>query len=196
MNARSFVWALAATAACNDGFVELDLERMIDQKKYRAYQSSEFFDDGSAMRTPPAETVARDRITRNPALAEGLVDGRYVDEIPVAITRDLVDQGHDRFDTFCAACHGLLGDGDSIVAANMPRRPPSLIHGDTPKSPPGRIFQIVTHGYGMMRSYAEDLGVEERWAVIAYLRALQLRSGVPLYALPLALRERAERELP
>jgi mono/diheme cytochrome c family protein len=147
------------------------------------------------MRTPPADTVPHDRVT-DPARAEGIVDGVYVDRIPLAVDRAFVQRGHDRFDVFCAPCHGVAGDGDSIVADNMHlRRPPSIATGGARDYPDGRLFAIVTHGYGLMRSYAEDLSIDERWATIAYLRALQLRQGIPMAALPHELRERAESEL-
>ena len=90
-----------AVVACNDGILEVNFERMIDQRRYRAYQASEFFDDGSAMRMPPEGTVPRTRITGDPAFAEGIVAGAYVKRIPVEVTRELVERGHDRFDTFC-----------------------------------------------------------------------------------------------
>jgi hypothetical protein len=192
---RWWLFAALALAGCNDGLFEVDLERMIDQRYYRAYQASEYFADGRSMRTPPADTVARDRVV-DPELAEGRVDGVWIDRLPLAIDRGVIERGRDRFDVFCAPCHGIAGDGDSIVAANMQlRRPPSIVDARVRAFPVGRIFGVVTHGYGMMRSYAEDLSVDERWATMAYLRALQVRTGVPLDALPLAMRERAERDL-
>jgi mono/diheme cytochrome c family protein len=191
------ILAAALTVGCNQSpFPDVDLERMINQKRYSSYQASEFFKDGRAMRSPPPDTVAHDRITGDPALSTGLVDGGYIDRIPVDVTRDVVDRGRTRFEVFCAACHGIAGDGDSLVAANMQlKRPPSLVSSEVEAFPAGRIFQIVSQGYGLMRPYSDCLTVDERWAVIWYLRALQLRSGVSLDRLPLALRNRAEKEL-
>jgi mono/diheme cytochrome c family protein len=197
MMRAAVILTCALTVGCNQSpFPDVDLERMINQKRYASYQPSEFFQDGRAMRTPPPDTVAHDRITDNPALATGLIDGGYVDRIPVDVTREVMDRGRTRFDIFCAACHGIAGDGDSLVAANMQlRRPPSLLSTEVEGYPAGRIFQIVSQGYGLMRPYSDSLTVDERWAVIWYLRALQLRSGVSLDRLPLALRGRAEKEL-
>jgi mono/diheme cytochrome c family protein len=195
MRVCALVAVSALAVACTDGLFELDLERMIDQRRFRAYQPCEFFPDGRAMRTPPADTIERDHVS-DPALAQGVVDGAYVDRVPLDVDRSLVSRGHDRFDTFCSPCHGIAGDADSIVAANMSvRRPPSLVDDEARSYPPGYLFRVISTGYGVMRSYAEDLTIEERWATVAYLRALQLRSGVPLAALPAALRERAEGEL-
>jgi mono/diheme cytochrome c family protein len=195
MRVAGLVTVAVLATACNDGLIHLDLERMIDQRRYRSYQSCEFFPDDRAMRTPPEGTVERDRVI-DAAVAEGVVDGNYLDHIPIEVDRGLVARGHDRFDTFCAPCHGVAGDGDSIVAANMQlRRPPSIVDASAQAFPAGYIFRVISGGYGVMRSYAEDLTIEERWAAVAYLRALQLRSGVPLAALPVALRQRAEVEL-
>ncbi len=196
-------WAIAACAvclsvACNESpFPDVDLERMINQRRFAAYQASEFFADGRAMRTPPPDTVARDRITRDSALSDGIVNGAYVNRIPLEATRELIDRGRLRFEIFCAPCHGIVGDGQSMVSMNMQlRRPPALTSDPIRGYPPGRVFQVISEGYGLMRPYADSLTVEERWAVVWYLRALQLRSGVPLDRLPLALQARAKTELP
>jgi mono/diheme cytochrome c family protein len=193
----SVAYLLVTLAACNESpFPDLNLERMIHQQKYLPYESSELFADGKAMRSPPAGAVAYDRPTADPALSSGVVNNRYVEQIPMDLSKPTMDRGHARFDIFCAACHGIAGDGESMVAANMQlRRPPSLVNAEVRSYPAGKIFQIVSEGYGLMRSYADTLSIDERWAVIWYLRALQLRSGVSLDRLPLALQDRANTEL-
>jgi mono/diheme cytochrome c family protein len=115
----------------------------------------------------------------------------------VPVTPDLLLAGQARFETFCAPCHGVRGDGRSTVAANMDlRRPPPIAGRAARALPPGRIYQVVHEGYGLMRSYADDLlSPEERWAVVAYLMALDLSRGVPLSSLPPSLRAEAERHL-
>jgi Cytochrome C oxidase, cbb3-type, subunit III len=190
--------AIVALAACDQSpFPDLDLERMIHQKKYLPYASSEFFADGKAMRSPPAGAVAHDRPMVDPARSTGMMDGRYVEPIPMEVSKAMMDRGHERFDIFCAPCHGIAGDGESMVAANMQlRRPPSLVNTEVRSFPAGKIFQIVSEGYGFMRPYSDALSIDDRWAVIWYVRALQLRSGVSLDRLPLALQSRAKAELP
>jgi hypothetical protein len=187
----------ALATACNQSpFPDLDLERMIDQRKYTAYQGSDFFKDGRAMRSPPAGTIAHDHPSGDPAVVDGVVDGVYVTSIPITVNRELVERGRARFEVFCSPCHGMTGDGDSMVARNMQLRPPpSLLGSDVRAMPAGRLFQVITHGYGLMPSYAPNLAVDDRWAAITYLRALELRSAVSLEKLPLALRARAEEEL-
>jgi mono/diheme cytochrome c family protein len=126
----------------------------------------------------------------------GLAGDTYASSIPIAVDRALLRRGRDRFEVYCAACHGATGDGKSIVAAHMSlRKPPSLVDDPVRSFPPGRVFQVITDGYGLMPSYASALAVDERWAVVAYLRALTLSAHVTLDALPAAERRRAEEAL-
>jgi mono/diheme cytochrome c family protein len=95
-----------------------------------------------------------------------------VEAIPLTLTRELVERGQESFDIYCATCHGVLGDGVSQVARNMGlREPPSLV--DLPAYPDGYYFDVISQGYGLMPPYAEKLTPEQRWAVVAYVRALQ-----------------------
>jgi mono/diheme cytochrome c family protein len=112
------------------------------------------------------------------------------------ITRALLDRGRERFEIICATCHGPRGDGRSEVARHMERRqPPSLLDARVRAFPDGRVFRVAGEGYGFMPGYARDLGVEDRWAVVAYLRALELSQAVPLDALPPGLRRAADEAL-
>ena len=195
-----FVLLVAGSMLGCDLLPPIDLQRMINQDKFTVWQHCPYFEDGSIMRTPPEGTLPRDVPFGDPPVNQGLVGDAYVADVPIPVTRDLLVAGRVRFDAFCAPCHGLRGDGESIVALNMDlRRPPALAGGSAAAAtfPAGRIYQIIDQGYGLMRSYAEDLGSpEERWAVVAYLRALQLSHGVPLSSLPPAVRQEAERLLP
>ncbi len=186
-----------ALPACSD-LPPIDLERMIQQDKFEVWDRSGFFPDGRAMRTPPEGTIPRGEPLGDPALTHGAVNGAYVTDVPLPITRDRIEAGRLRFETYCAPCHGLRGDGQSVVALNMDLRKPPAIAGAAARAlPPGRIYQVVDEGYGLMRSYAEDLVTpEERWSVVAYLEALQLSHGVPLASLPAPIRAEAERQLP
>ena len=115
----------------------------------------------------------------------------YVKTIPVPVTRKLLDLGRKRYDITCGTCHGPLGDGDSIVARQMALHPPPSLHRYIDK-PAGYIFEVATKGFGMMASYAAELTVEERWAVVAYIRALQLSQNTPAAELPGDVRQRLE----
>ncbi|MFT3764301.1 MAG: cytochrome c [Minicystis sp.] len=193
------ITALLLLAGCREKVLpEPDFERMVRQEKYGIWEPSEFFRDGRAMQRPPEGTVARDQVTGDPGFRDGIVDGQYVTEIPIALTVPLVQRGRQRFETFCAPCHGILGDGRSRVATKMLLRlPPSLVGQKARTFAPGRIFQVISEGYGLMPRYSDELPViEDRWAVVAYLEALQRSRAVDLHTLPPDVRARAEEALP
>jgi mono/diheme cytochrome c family protein len=192
MRVPSAAVACALLAACGDTTIFDPMER---QPKARAFLANPFFEDGRAMRSPPPGTVPRERIVQNPALTLGQVGGKDVTEIPLPLTRSLVDAGHRKFDIYCATCHGLVGDGRSPVAANMSLRLPPDLH-DRAGMAVGHYYQVIANGFGLMPGYAAELSVEERWAVIAYLRALQFSQSAPLSSAPLQERERLSKERP
>lgn len=178
------------------GEPELSLERMIHQNKYLAYDEHPLFVDHRAMRPPPQGTVPRGALLGHLDVTHGLDGDDYVRHVPVPITRALLDRGRQRFETHCGACHGLLGDGDSVVAKQMLLVPPPNLLEDRIRSyPPGRVYRVVREGFGLMPSYAADLSIEERWAVVAYLLVLQRSQGVNLGALPPELRGEAQQVL-
>ncbi|HVX95904.1 MAG TPA: cytochrome c [Polyangia bacterium] len=189
MSGRSLLLSgLAGLALASSGCInENILDPMADnQPRAGRYKQSAFYSDGLSMHAPPEGTVPRERITGNLPLTTGrLPDGtvqpngepapHYVTAIPVPVTKELLALGQKRFDITCATCHGPLADGNSIVATQMALRPPpSLITPNYIAKPSGYLFEVATKGFGMMASYAAELDVKERWAVVAYLRALQL----------------------
>jgi mono/diheme cytochrome c family protein len=116
----------------------------------------------------------------------------------VPVTPELLAVGRKRFEINCAVCHGLLGDGDSLVARNMAQRPPPSLHRRV-WAEDGRYYQVVAQGFGIMPSYAAELTIEERWAVVAYVRALQISQRARIEqasAEDRARLEREQRELP
>jgi mono/diheme cytochrome c family protein len=184
---------MAASASLSCGQLPApDLERMRDQPSLRPFEASALFADGRAMRTPPSGTIARGAAL--PAAGTpGVVGGHYLAEMPRPPDRAQLERGRDRFTLFCAPCHGPRGDGRSPVATAMSlRRPPSLVDPPVTAFPAGRIFQVATLGYGLMPGYAAELSDDDRWAVVAYLRALGRSQRAQLASLPPALRARAE----
>jgi hypothetical protein len=186
---------------CNENI----LDQMADeQPKSTRYKESNFYADGLSMRAAPEGTVPRERITLNRRLTAGREpDGpvqpnteplpNYVTTVPLPMSRKLLDLGRKRFDITCATCHGPLADGRSIVATQMSLRPPPSLQ--DPKfvaKPAGYIYEVITKGFGLMASYAAELTVEERWAVVAYLRALQISQNTPVGALPPEIRQQLE----
>jgi len=165
------------------------------QPKVKAYEESPYYEDGLAMRSPPEGTVPYHNLL-DPAVETGLgPDQKPLALSPVPFDDALLALGRARFEVTCAACHGVLGDGQSQVALNMSlRRPPSLhLYRDRPD---GYLYQVITEGYGLMPSYARVLSVRDRWAVVAYVRALQLSQYAKVEELPPELRERLEGEKP
>jgi mono/diheme cytochrome c family protein len=171
------------------------LDPMQRQPKYRAYQAAAGAGAAGggvqpAMREPPAGTVPFAPLP-DAGLATGLgPDGRPLERAPMPATAATLARGRQRFEVFCAACHGVLGDGESQVALNMAlRRPPSLhAYRDVPD---GHIFRVLTNGFGLMPSYAAELPLlEDRWAVVHYVRALQLSQHAALEQVPPDARQR------
>ncbi len=184
---------LGAALLCATGCEAFD--PMISQQKYKPYRESALYPDGLSMRPPPAGAVPAERIL-DAAVATGRApDGRPLQRVPLTLSRLLLETGRKRFEIICGACHGLVGDGKSLVARNMSLRPPPSLH-DNPDRPDGYYFQVISQGYGLMPSYAAELPVEERWAVVAYLRALQRSQRASLADVPADVRIRLEKESP
>jgi mono/diheme cytochrome c family protein len=154
---------------------------MLEQPKLLPYRRAPQMPEGMAMQQPPEGTMPIDAIAGQPLLTTGVADGRYGTRIPVVVDRAMVEAGHARFDRFCAPCHGVLGDGVSVVAEKMSlRKPPNLTDGRFRELPPGEVFATIRQGYGLMPSYAVELSVQESWGVAAYVRALQIARGTPV----------------
>ena len=182
--------ALLGAAACGDTTLFDPMER---QPKGRPFAASAFFEDGRAMRTPPPGAVPRERLVQSRALTQGRSGDQDVTEIPIPLTRAVLALGRRKFDIYCATCHGILGDGHSPVAEKMSLRPPPSLH-ERRGMKAGHYFQVASNGFGLMPGYAAELTVQERWAVVAYLRALQMSQDAPLALAPAQEREKLERE--
>jgi mono/diheme cytochrome c family protein len=186
--------ALSALPACNNSGTEMDFERMVNQAKYKYYREADFFPDHRSMRTPPEGTMPTDGVLAAPRVVSGAeADGAFVAKIPVRVDRKALEVGRDRFNVYCAPCHGAAGDAVSQVAHRMElRKPPSLVTGAVVDYPDGRIYQAISLGFGLMPSYGQELSVADRWSVVAYVRALGVqRGGVAVDSLPEAIRKRA-----
>lgn len=152
------------------------LQRMEVQSKYEYYETSEFWADGRAMRAPPEGTIPREAKVGNPGMTTGRLNGALVSTIPVQVDKALLQLGQKKYSIVCAQCHGQLGDGNSVVAENMGLRlPPSLL--ELADRPAGHFYTAINEGYGVMPSFSGELDTQERWAVVAYVRALQAARG-------------------
>ena len=185
-----------ALVACQDVLPDVSFERMINQARGKAYRASPYFADGKLMQAPPEGTVPRARVLAPAELIDGTAAGRYVSAVPMPVDRAVLQRGRNRYEIFCATCHGIDGSGQSQVAHNMTlRRPPSLIADPVRSFPAGRVFQVITQGYGLMPEYQAALAVHDRWAVVAYLRVLQRSQASVLASLPEHVRRSAEESL-
>lgn len=185
------VAALLALGACNTA----DINPMERQGKYLPYQYSEFYADGRAMRHPPQGTVPRERDVSNPMIDVAQnPDGSWVTQIPVPVTMEMLQAGRKRYEITCGTCHGIAGDGDSLVAQNMAQRPaPSFFEIDTT---PGRVYAALRDGFGLMPPFAAEIERNERWAVVAYIQALKASGSVPLAELPSDVQQQLMKEKP
>jgi mono/diheme cytochrome c family protein len=157
---------------------------MHDQPKLKPLAESDFFPDHRGARPRVPGTVARGHLREDDALNTGKVNGAPVETLPVPLTEELVRRGRERFETFCSPCHGRTGRGDGMVAQRGLKKPPSY-HVDRLRAMPvGYFFDVMTNGFGAMSDYSAQIGIEERWAVAAYVRALQISEDARLADVP------------
>jgi hypothetical protein len=147
---------------------------MANQDRYQPLQSSELFENGMASRLPIEGTVARGQLFADDHLYRGLVDGAPAATFPFEVTADVLARGQERYQIFCTPCHDQLGTGNGIVVQRGFRRPSSFHVDRLRDAPPGYLYDVMTTGFGAMSSYASQVPVEDRWAIVAYIRALQL----------------------
>jgi mono/diheme cytochrome c family protein len=178
---------------------EKAMHNMYDQPRYKPFAASPLFPDGTSARTPPPEAVpyARGSFAGTSSGQAGMEQIRREREalaaraIPYVITTELLERGRERYAIYCVPCHSPVGDGDGLVARRGFPHPPSY-HSDRLRQAPDRhFFDVITRGYGIMYSYADRVEPADRWAIVAYIRALQLSQQAKAVDLP----EAARREL-
>jgi mono/diheme cytochrome c family protein len=193
---RLLVLGALLLLGCDNALPVMNLERMKHPAHFVPYEGSTFFEDGRAMRPPPLHTVPYGTTRAGSESAAVFDTHGYRETIPVPLSSALLATGERSFRAYCSPCHGELGDGNAPVARNMElRKPPTLVDAAARALPPGRLYQVIVDGYGLMPAYGQELSDEERWATVAYLAALQLSAGVTVRELPAAQRAIAERAL-
>jgi mono/diheme cytochrome c family protein len=151
---------------------------MYDQPRARAYDASTFFDDGRSARPEVPGTVAVDDVPRDGLLLTGQIDGQDATVMPFPVTEQVLNRGQQQYNIYCAPCHGLVGYGDGMVSRRG-GTPPTNYHSDYLRNQPiGYFYNVMTNGFRNMRPYDQKLTPEDRWAVAAYIRALQLSQNV------------------
>ena len=157
---------------------------MHDQPKYKPLAASAFFADGRAARPTPRFTIARDELDDQDGFHTGGAGTAFLASIPVTVDANLLHRGQQRFDIYCAPCHGRLGNGDGMVARRGFKAPADLNSDRVRQAPPGYIFQVIRNGYGAMGDYRDQVSAADAWAIVAYIRALELARGGTLDDVP------------
>jgi mono/diheme cytochrome c family protein len=173
---------------------------MYDQPRYKTFGASTLFPDGATARTPPEGTQARarggfaDSTGGRKGTAEVAADiaAGQAQANPYPVDQRLLERGRERYMIYCMPCHSPLGDGDGLVVRRGFPAPPSF-HQDRLRDAPDRhIYDVITQGYGVMAPYADRVEPVERWAIVAFIRALQLSQHAQVDSLPPALRAKLD----
>jgi mono/diheme cytochrome c family protein len=157
---------------------------MHDQPKYIPLRESDFFGDDRSARVPVEGTVARGELRDDTLLYTGKVNGADAGVFPFAVDAAVMARGQERFNIYCSPCHGRTGDGDGMVVRRGYRRPPSYYDERLRDAPVGHFFDVITNGFGAMPDYAAQIRPEDRWAIAAYIRALQLSEHATIADVP------------
>ncbi|MEZ5345728.1 MAG: cytochrome c [Pyrinomonadaceae bacterium] len=191
---RTLIIAFCLLAASLGAGCRYDMQ---DQPRLKPYKSSDFFSNNSAMRELPEGTVARGHLNDNKALYTGKKENadlsiqvetttdasgntlvssfpNDVEEFPIPVTQELIDRGQSRYNIYCIVCHGPVGKGDGMVVRRGYPQPPTYHDDRLRNAPVGHFFDVMTNGWGKMNSYSAQIPVTDRWAIVAYIRALQL----------------------
>jgi len=166
---------------------------MHDQPKFVPLRESTFFSDARSARPIVAGTVARGQLHEDSLLYTGKVNGpggpgspgsSDATLFPFAIDEKVIARGRERYDIYCAPCHGRTGVGDGMIVRRGYRRPPTFHQDRLREAPVGHFFDVITNGFGAMPDYATQIRAEDRWAIIAYVRALQLSEHAAIGDVP------------
>ena len=169
---------LLTVAACR--------QDMHDQPKYRGLRGSDFFANGQSARPLVANTVPRGYLNDDRLLVTGKDGSADTAVFPFPVTDAVMARGQDRFNIYCSPCHGRTGMGDGMVVRRGFRRPPSLSEERLRNAAVGHLYDVITNGLGVMPDYQTQVPVDDRWAIVAYVRALQLSAYAPLDVVPAA----------
>ena len=180
------VIALAgALAACR--------QDMHDAPRYEPLEESAFFTDGRASRVLVANTVARGQLRDDEHLYTGKIGGQLATEFPLPVTAETMARGQERFNVFCSPCHGRTGEGTGMIVQRGFRQPPSYYEERLRNAPVGYLFDVMTNGFGAMQDYSAQVPVADRWAIAAYIRALQFSRQGTVNDVPADRREELDR---
>ncbi len=169
--------AAAALSACR--------QDMHDQPKYIPLRPSEFFLDGRSARPLVEGTVARGHLNDDTAYYTGKgADGKPINDFPFAVTKEVILRGQQRYNVYCTPCHDRTGNGNGMIVRRGYRRPPTYHSDRLREQPNGYLYDVITNGFGAMPDYAAQIQPQDRWAIVAYIRALQLSQQASINDVP------------
>ena len=175
---------LALVVACQ--------QKMADQPRYEPLSRSTFFSDGRAARPLEEGTVARGQLRIDEHFYQAKERGNLVDTFPFPVTSMILKRGQERFNIYCAPCHDRVGTGQGMIVRRGYRAPASFHIDRLRQAPVGYFFDVMTNGFGVMPDYAQQVHPEDRWAIVAYIRALQLSQHARLTDVPVDQRRQLE----
>lgn len=170
------VLCLAVTAACR--------QDMHDQPRAEPFEESDFFGDRRSVRPAVDGTIARGHLRLDEHFYTGKIDGALATTFPSTVTIEMLKRGQERYDIYCAPCHSKTGDGLGMIVQRGMKQPESFHSQRLLDVEVGHYFDVVTNGFGNMYSYEERIDPADRWAIAAYIRALQMSQGAELAELP------------
>lgn len=175
-----------AAAGCDHG--------MEDQYKVKAYTPSDFFPDGRSERLPVPGTVARGEARLDSLLYTGKIDGRFADLFPFAVTADVLKRGQERYGIYCSECHDRAGTGNGMIVRRGFPHPEAFGTDHMRGLPAGQLYDAIANGYQRMFPFNAAVDVKDRWAIVAYIRALQLSQDARVSDLPAQDRQALEKQ--
>ena len=171
------------------GCSRLDMQ---DQPKYKPQRPSDFFADGRSERQPVEGTIARGTLDEDTAFYEGKdAAGKDIEAFPIAVDKAVIERGQQRFDIYCAPCHGRIGNGLGMIVRRGFKQPPSYHIDRLREAPVGHFYDVISNGYGAMLNYASQVQPRDRWAIVAYIRALQYSQNANVNDLPAEARQQS-----
>ena len=180
----SFVSFVTLVSLVSAAFAAGCRQDMHNQPKYIPLRESTFFSDARSARPIVAGTVARGHLEDDELLYTGKLNGTDSAMFPFAIDSRVMARGQERFNIYCSPCHGRAGLGDGMVVRRGYRAPPSFHQDRLRAAPAGHFFDVITNGFGAMPDYAAQIRAEDRWAIVAYVRALQLSEHATVNDVP------------
>ena len=181
LNLGALLLSLAVLSACR--------QDMHDQPKYIPLRPSEFFADGRSARPIPDNTVARGNLREDELYYTGKgPDGKPSNQFPMPVTKELLLRGEQRYNIYCTPCHDRTGNGNGMIVRRGYRHPPTYHSDRMREQPNGYYYDVITNGFGAMPDYAAQVAPADRWAIVAYIRALQLSQQASINDVPVEAR--------